>query len=70
MFPETITNLASYSFSSFLVESWIQNKALPEAEALLNGYFMAYEQGWDKNDSHMQQDLIWFLCKVMLAWNP
>jgi len=34
------------------------NKALLEADALLNGYFMVYKKCWDKNDSHMQKDLI------------
>jgi len=28
---------------------------------------MVYEQGWDKNITHMQQDLLWFICKVMPA---
>jgi len=47
---------------------------LLEAEALLNDYFMACEEGWEKNENCMQQDLIWFIFKVILAvqkrWKP
>ena len=41
---------------------------------MLDGYITAYEEGWDKNDTDMQQDLLWFIFKVILAvqkrWKP
>jgi len=63
-----------FSLQSFLAETWIKNKSLPEAEALLNAYFMVYEEGWEKNETHMPQDLHWFIFKAILAvqkrWKP
>jgi len=60
--------------TSFLADTQIKNKSLPEAEALLNAYFTAYKEGWEKTETCMQQDLIWFIFKVILAvqkrWKP
>jgi len=59
---------------SFPAETRIKNKSLPETKALLNAYVMAYEEGWEKNDTGMQQDLHWFIFKVIPAiqkrWKP
>jgi len=33
---------------SFPAETWIKNKSLPDTEALLDGYIIAYEDGWEK----------------------
>jgi len=63
-----------YSLPSFLVEAWIKNKSLPKAEVSLDGYFIVYEEGWEKNETRMQQDMHWFIFKVILAvqkrWKP
>jgi len=59
---------------SFLVKTQIKNKSFLEAEAFLNAYFMAYMEGWEKNETRMQQDMHWFIFKVILAvqkrWKP
>jgi len=49
----------------------IEKKNLPDMEDDINNYFTAYKS---KLDHNWQEELIWFICKVMPAvqkdWKP